>query len=72
MDCTFGIKNEIKFNNANEWVALGSKAYAYKNENNKYNQTAKGLQLQDNKMITEYESGKEKYLFDVYNEIIQN
>jgi len=37
MLCTFGVKNEIKFNDANEWVALGSKAYAYKNEKGKYN-----------------------------------
>ena len=37
MECTFGIKNEIKFNDASEWVALGSKAYAYTNEKGKYN-----------------------------------
>lgn len=67
---TFGVKNEIKFNDANEWVALGSKAYAYKNEKNKYNQTAKGLQLEDNKTVIV--DGKETQLFDVYENIIQN
>ena len=37
MKCTFGVKNEIKFNDANEWVALGSKAYAYRNEKGQNN-----------------------------------
>ena len=34
---TFGVKNEIKFQDASEWVALGSKSYSYKNEHGKYN-----------------------------------
>ena len=68
MLCTFGVKNEIKFNDANEWVALGSKAYAYKNEKGKYNETAKGLQLNDDKTVSI--DGVNKQLFEVYDEII--
>jgi hypothetical protein len=40
---TLGVKNEIKFQDANEWVCIGAKAYAYTNGKAKYNQTAKGL-----------------------------
>jgi len=28
---TFGVKNECKIPDANKWVALGSKSYAYTN-----------------------------------------
>jgi hypothetical protein len=46
--CTLGVKNEIKFNDANEWVCIGAKSYAYTNGKGKYNQTAKVLQYELN------------------------
>jgi hypothetical protein len=33
----------VKIANANEWICLGSKSYAYKNDSGNYHQTAKGL-----------------------------
>jgi hypothetical protein len=31
-----GVKNEIKFNDANEWACTGPKSYAYTNGKGKY------------------------------------
>ncbi|CAL6102645.1 Conserved_hypothetical protein [Hexamita inflata] len=64
---TLGIKNEIAISDANEWVCIGSKAYAYTN-GKKYKQAGKGITIKGDSL--ELKEGTNERVFDIYNSIV--